>query len=620
MRRIALSLALLTAALAGQNPNSSRKIRTPPGEVAARAGSAVAWHDEFDAALAEAKAKDRLLFWYVPTVRRSPMDRQPEIDRYMRGGPFSWPTTIELLQRYTCLVRAPAGELQQRYELERGKFIEPGYLVLDGDGRVVLKVDQLTSFHPRWFEAPLRRLAQQPLEGFPGTAALAEAWQAYRGGDRAAAIASATAVLQQQPSDPVAAEAHWLVGAALCRDNNPRAARERWLHLAELLPEQPLAWKAALEAEGHGPFVHGFEDYLPLPDAVCSADPHDGTRVPANVYDEAELWRRSIGFLLTMDAGDGVIRDSTYDFGGTDGLPNVWAAVTCLAGMALLAAEERIGDGRLVVDAGIRARMTAMLGRIHQNARDNVWLAMSDKDEIVWARAYAVRFLAAWAQRHAGDGEHGPALRQAVGALFALQPETGAWFHEYGNPFATATALQALHDAAALDIELDGQRVAAGLAALAKNRTDEGAFSYGHTARGKPRASVIGSAGRIPLCEFALFLHGKSDQERLGRAVAAGLEHHPLLAAVRKYDDHADRYGYGGFFFWFDMLARTEAMLHLADAGQRAAAIARQREIVLALPEFDGCFVDSHELGRAYGTAMALLCLDATTRPAATSK
>ena len=35
------------------------------------------------------------------------------------------------------------------------------------------------------------------------------------------------------------------------------------------------------------------------------------------------------------------------------------------------------------------------------------------------------------------------------------------------------------------------------------------------------------------------------------------------------------------------------------------------KKLVLDLPEFDGCFVDSHELGRAYGTAMALLCLAA---------
>jgi hypothetical protein len=39
---------------------------------------------------------------------------------------------------------------------------------------------------------------------------------------------------------------------------------------------------------------------------------------------------------------------------------------------------------------------------------------------------------------------------------------------------------------------------------------------------------------------------------------------------------------------------------------------------MLRLPELDGCFVDSHELGRCYGTAMALLSfsvLDSAIKP-----
>jgi hypothetical protein len=51
--------------------------------------------------------------------------------------------------------------------------------------------------------------------------------------------------------------------------------------------------------------------------------------------------------------------------------------------------------------------------------------------------------------------------------------------------------------------------------------------------------------------------------------------------------------------------------MHLTDAGQRGLFATQQRQLVLDLPEFDGCFVDSHELGRCYGTAMALLCLHA---------
>ena len=146
------------------------------------------------------------------------------------------------------------------------------------------------------------------------------------------------------------------------------------------------------------------------------------------------------------------------------------------------------------------------------------------------------------------------------------------------------------------------------------NRTEAGAFSYNHTSRGQPRASPEAAAGRMPLCELALFLFGASDQQRLEGSVSTGHRHHGLLAAVRKYDDHADQHGYGGFFFWYDMLGRVEATLRIADQQVRGRLVQAQRGLVLDLPEFDACFVDSHELGRAYGTAMALLNLDALAR------
>ena len=594
--------------------NSTRKIRTAPGALAARAGSAVPWRGGLEAALAEAKAQQKLVFWYVPKVAGSPMDRTPEIDRYLQSGPFSWPTTITLLQtRFVPVAEVPRGELQKRFGLLRNVFLEPGYLVLDGDGNVQAKVDQLTSFHPEWFEAPLRRLVGAPGEGFPGAPALREAWDAYRAGDRSRAIELADALLGKAPADGVAAEAHWLAGAALCRDNRRREAEARWRKLGELLPEQPFAWKAAMEAEGHGPFVHGFEDYLPLPASVLRDDPVEGSRA-RGVYAEAELWQRSVAFLLAMDDGDGVVRDSIYDFGGTDSLPNVHAAVTCLVGQALLAAERRVAAGTLELPAAQRQRLAAMLERIRANTRDDTWLAQSDQDEILWARAYSLRFQVEWLrQRPAAAAADRPQLQRAVATLLALQPDTGVWFHEYGNPFAIATALVALHDGKAAGAEVDQEKIDRGLRALASNRTDQGAFTYGHTTRGKPRATLEAAAGRMPLCELALFLFGASDQTKLQAALATGFRHHELLAAVRKYDDHADRHGYGGFFFWFDMLGRAEAILQLTDAAERGKLIAQQKKLVLDLPEFDGCFVDSHELGRCYGTAMALLCLDALT-------
>ena len=52
-----------------------------------------------------------------------------------------------------------------KYGLVRGKFIEPGYLVLDADGEELLRKDQLTTFHPEWMMTPLARVANRALPG-----------------------------------------------------------------------------------------------------------------------------------------------------------------------------------------------------------------------------------------------------------------------------------------------------------------------------------------------------------------------------------------------------------------------------------------------------------------------
>ena len=618
VRAIACSLLVVAVCAATGLPaqNSTKKIRTRPGELAAKAGSAVPWREHVDAALAESKRTGKPVFWYVPSVRRSRMDRKPEIDRYMMGGPFSWPSTIELLKQHFVPVRAVArGELAQRHELLPQKFIEPGYVVMDANGDALLRVDQLTTFHPQWFEAPLRRVVNKPREGFPGSGKLARWWDAYRAQPLAELPASMASGGEEMAA--LFAEMLWLQGAQAFRLGEREAAVALWRQICADFPDQPWAWKAALEVEGHGPFVHGFEIYGELPDAVLAADPHDGTRAPAGVFDQAQLWQRGVAFLATAHDQDGVYRDSTYDFGGTDALPNVHAAISCLVGEALLVAGQRVADGRLVLDAPVTARVEQLLAMMRENASKQDWLALSDRDEILWARAYALRFLQAWKARR-GDRQAEAVdrdIRHGVAALLALQPETGVWFHEYGNPFAIATALQALHGAQRLGFDVPQDNIDRGLRALAFNRTADGAFSYGQTRQGrKPRANVVAAACRMPLCELGLFLHGASDQDRLLAAVEAGLTHHNKLAAVRKYDDHADRYGHGGFFFWFDMLGRAEAIAELDDPDKRRQLATAQRQLVMELPEFDGCFVDSHELGRCYGTAMALLCLDVLDR------
>ena len=92
------ALCLLAAIIPAQN--STKKIRIAPTPLADRCGSAIDWVESYDAAIARAKETKRPVFWYVPTVANSPMDRQPEIDRAMRAGPFSWPSTIASTQAW----------------------------------------------------------------------------------------------------------------------------------------------------------------------------------------------------------------------------------------------------------------------------------------------------------------------------------------------------------------------------------------------------------------------------------------------------------------------------------------------------------------------------------------
>lgn len=615
MRSLTRCSALVVLALLPALPaqNSTRKLRTVPSATAERVGEAIPFVESFEEATKRAVELGRPVFWYVPTLAGSPMDRQTEIDRYVRGGPFSWPSTIDLLRsHFVCLRLAPSGELQKRFDLRRGRFVEPGYLVLGTDGEERLRVHSLTTFHPQWFEAPLRRLLSLPDAGFPCTGELRELWDAFRADDFATFAQRAERLADGKRAPEVDAEFLFLRGAAQKRQNQEREAVATFEECMRRFPETTWGQKCALEAEGHGPFLHGFEVFGDLPERVLR-ELDEGSRAPRGSYTEAELWQRGVAFLLRAADADGLVRDSIYDFGGTDGLPNVHVAVSFLCGEALLHAARRADAGQLELDSAMRAAVEARLLQLRDAAEHDRGAVLEDRDEIVWARAYRVRFLARWAavrgEAKGTEGSTRALLGPAVAALSALQPDTGMWFHEYGNAFAVATALQALAAAREAGVAIDERIVARGLGALERCRTEAGTYSYADPGKREPRATAIAAAGRMPLCELARFLFGKAEIVDLEKALATAFEHHGPLAAVRKYDDHADQHGYGGFFFWFDMLGRAEAVMRLPPGAQRDLWRAQQKKLVLDLPEFDGCFVDSHELGRCYGTAMALLCL-----------
>ncbi len=575
--------------------NSTKKIRVQPSATASKIGTAIQWRTDFTTARRESAASGKPILWYVPRLPDTFMDRKKEVDRYMRAGFWSVPEVYTSAnQNYIPLMLIPDRPLAEAYDLQRFKFIEPGFLVLKPDASVSFKIDRITTMSPQWAASLFKQATDVPLSDELIAARAAMAKSDYE------------AVLQLA-GDSVGLELYQAM--ALFRLNRHADAKQKFTSTAQRYPNHPLGWKAAAESQGIGPFVRGFETVGALPEAALQAGIQSpGSAAPKGCWTEAQLWRRGVEFLLTMQSEDGGFKDSDYDFGGTDSLPNVHLAVTSLCAMALLDARNR--DDL----ADLRPRLDKAIDAAAKYAANNDNLNTRDKDEIFWALLYRLRLFNKLA---AIDRDWMKAVTGSLEALEGIQSaRNGDWYHEYRNPFVTASALWAIHEAKQLGATADPNRIKSGVAALQRCRYRDGGFTYQSSRQWDKVPTKVAdlsaqteSAGRMPLCEGALLVSGASTQKDLIRSIRLAFDRHANMARALKYDNHTSEHNYGGFFFWYCMRSRTEAITKVEDTQLRVEFAQRQRNLVLDLPELDGCFVDSHEIGRTYGTAMALLSL-----------
>lgn len=665
-RPVAILLIALGSAVCGQE-----KIREKPGPLTLACGSRVAWRESVEQALAEAEAEQRPVFWYIPTSSGSKMDRKDLIDLYMLSGPFQDREVEALLNsRFIPVRQIAAGGLQNRYNLRQLDFVEPGFLVLKPDGSSIKRVDRITTLSSPWFLFQLREALSRAPELDRDSARLAEL---RKTGDGPAilgalmdegAIGEARAMVRKDPNAPpplkarlgrlagdreLADAAHdewaksadgnspeaaaerlrWLLwrgdreqAAEIARRRKPsaseaedaaeflgavarllsgeqKAARKTWERLAKTGRSNRWTEKASAEFQRLGPTSRAFECWEGLPDDAFQAEPA-GTCTPRNRASLPWICERSIALLLAHQREDGAWDDSNYDYGGTTSLPNVYAAGTALAGKALLDWRHVRPDA---IDAAVDRACAYLLDERH--------IAQEDPNELIWAHAYRLIFFDAYLAQTSKRAEAvRRKCREIARDLAGSQLRTGAWRHEYPNPFATATVIHAWKSVEA------GARVPMGRDTMDKAaramllcRGEDGSFTYGLSRGGGSSTPLPFAAGRMPLCELALLLLGHSDQEKLGRAIVRSFEYHEHMERVRKVDDHADRYGNGGFFFWYNLHGRSAAIGAIEDSELRARMQSQMADLILGLTEIDGAFVDSHELGRTYGTAMALICL-----------
>ena len=473
----------------------------------------------------------------------------------------------------------------------------------------------MTTLHPNWVRGLLTRSLLQPIQPQAKPEALKTAWSNFESARYAETIKSLAALDDSTATASNRCESELLRGMATFRMGKHDLANKVWADASAAFPNEPLAWKAAAESQGIGPFVRGFETHGQLPENSMLAGVESlGSCAPPSTFSEIEIWNRSVDFILGMQNENGGFKDSDYDFGGTDSLPNVHVAVTSLAALSLVKASQRKD-----LPETKKQKCLDSVKRAIAFVSDNKNINKADRDEILWAYAYRLRLINSCLDLPDGtlDVEKSEIVGlQAISitALQDVQSRGGGWYHEYTNPFVTATALLSLYEAKQMGATVDDDKVAKGLGSLKSDRFANGAFPYSSRRRpgqksGGSDRDIAASAGRMPLCELGLYRWGGSDDAALQSAVERSLALQENLSVALKYDDHTSRLAYGGFFFWYDMRARSEAIATIKDAAKQTEFKSQQKALILALPEIDGCFVDSHELGRVYGTAMALLSL-----------
>jgi hypothetical protein len=575
------------------------------------------------ALLAKAQAKaveeKRLILWYCPRVYGLHMYRAYLTDRYMKATAFTDPGVVDLIRaKFVPLRMCCDAETGKATGLKPFDFVEPGFVILTPEGKIVHVIDKIRTFNADWFRAALIAvLKKTPEYNRPAGESIDDL---IKGGDHEKAMTKATVDQQALVLRRAGVFERVLLlecsalhkGIALLglrrfdearkvleKETSPEAiyhlaAVDLWTgkdpaprlrSLVEKHPDSPWAWRAAAnlvksdDSLPEGPLVHHFESFFFRGFSQTPTSTRSPVSVPDIVTD------RALEFLLAAQWEDGGWRDARYAYWPTPKiLPNVWTAITALSALALMEWRD-LAPGR--VDAALKRADAAL--------RDEGRLA-PDQHEETYAEAYRLHYFAA--------RKDTSMMNRIVARLRRIQDADGFWCHEYANPFSTAAVVHALAVARKAGADVPDILFQRAAVALTSTRGEGGRQVY---RTGEKVDNEKSSMARTPLCELALYECGRGSLEN----VAAGVELYwkmvDRLEAVRQCDYHSD--GRLAGFFYFHAGFHTLEAARTLDASAREKTFKRFRERLLAIPEWDGSFVDSHELGKSYATASALLML-----------
>ena len=409
-----------------------------------------------------------------------------------------------------------------------------------------------------------------------------------------------------------AAEAGYWYGLNALRLGDEAGAMRRFQLVAQKFPGDRFG-KRALANTTLGPddrplgaAFTGFESLAVLPESAWHGLPRD-TRWQGEARSPAAIARSGVEFLLAQQRDDGGFADSRYAYWPNSEItPNVWVAITAIACTALLEHRASHPDLHERIDRALARGEAYLLDPKRLNRGAN---------EDCYSDAYRLMY---FARRATGDdaAQRAPAIarmNEIVAEAQRRQRPSGFFAHEYENAFATGAVVQELLAAKAAGATVPIEMTDKAAAALLSARFQNGGYVYGGKAGEGGNDSLKDSAGRMPVCEGTLLQLGRSDLDKVRFALTNFWEQMARLETVRRNDFHSD--GELAGFFFFHSVYHASEVVRLLPKEEQDAQWQRFLQLLQQVPELDGSFLDSHELGRSYGTAMALLTLTNCTRP-----